>query len=63
MHRHVKAQMKQLASPGPGIEISYVAEDADRWKMDLARVASRFDVECYGTLMEIAWGEVAFVFT
>ncbi len=30
--------------------------------MDPARVASRFDVEYYGKLMEKAWGEVAFGF-
>jgi hypothetical protein len=43
-----------MASPSPGIEISYVGEDADRWVVDLARVASRFDVECHGELMENA---------
>ena len=44
------------------MEISYVVKDADRWEVDPARVASRFDAEYYRRLMEKAWGEAAFVF-
>jgi hypothetical protein len=46
----------------PGREIGYVIKDADRWKMDLERVALRFDIEYYRKLKEKAWKEMAFVF-
>lgn len=45
----------------PGMEISYVVKDADRW-VDLAWAASRFDVEYYGKLMQKAWKKAIFVF-
>ena len=39
-----------------------MVKDASRWEVDPARVASRFDAEYYGKLMEKAWGKVGFVF-
>ena len=58
----VRAYQKRGISLAPGMEISYVVKDASSWEVDPARVASRFDAEYYGKLMEKAWGEVGFVF-
>lgn len=58
----VQAYRRRGIALAPGMEISYVIKDAGRWEVDPARVASRFDAEYYGKLMEKAWGEVAFVF-
>ncbi|MGA9099558.1 MAG: DNA polymerase I, partial [Methanotrichaceae archaeon] len=58
----VQAYRRRGIALAPGMEISYVVKDAGRWEVDPARVASRFDAEYYGKLMEKAWEEVAFVF-
>jgi hypothetical protein len=43
------------------MEISYVVKDASGWEVDPVRIASRFDSDYYGKLMEKAWDEAAFV--
>jgi hypothetical protein len=58
----VQAYGKQGITLATGIEISYVVKDASRWEMAPVRVASRFDAEYYGKLMEKVWEEAAFVF-
>jgi DNA polymerase I len=46
----------------PGMEISYVVKDAGLWEVAPARVASGFDEQYYGRLMETAWEEAAYAF-
>jgi DNA polymerase I len=50
----VQAYRKQGITLAPGMEIDYVVKDADRWEVDAARMASRFDSEYYSKLMQKA---------
>jgi DNA polymerase elongation subunit (family B) len=46
----------------PGMQISYVVEDAKTWQVAPSNSASRFDSGYYEKLLEKAWEEVRFVF-
>ena len=58
----VQAHMKQGIPLAPGMEIGYVIRDARKWEVDPERTASKFDAVYYRGLLEMAWGETAFVF-
>ncbi len=58
----VKAHLRLGISLAPGMEIGYVVKDAFTWEVDIEREAAGFDAKYYGKLLEMAWGEVEFVF-
>jgi hypothetical protein len=45
------------------MEIGYVIRDAHTWEVDPERTVSKFDAGYYQGLLEMAWGEAAFVFS
>jgi hypothetical protein len=44
------------------MEIGYMIRDARKREVDPERTASKFDAAYYRGLLEMAWGEVVFVF-
>ncbi len=56
----LQAHVKQRLPLAPGMEISYLVQDARKWETDHERTASKFDAGYYRGLLERAWTEAAF---
>ncbi|MDD1672990.1 MAG: type B DNA-directed DNA polymerase [Methanomicrobiales archaeon] len=58
----VAAYQREGIDLAPGMEVGYVVRDANTWDVTPPWDADSIDTRYYRTLLDKAWGEVAFVF-